>query len=123
RIIGEAAGGQRVPDVDDRLDYAPASFDHVGTLEQSGVASHAIAQQALVTGAVFRAEIVAVVEIHVDETELHDRAGNFCAEAERDAFVGLNVDDQAIRLQIFSRRFAEETNGGRAERNTILGAT
>src|SRR5258707_7941518 len=48
----------------------------------------AIAQQPLVTGAVLGAEVCAVIEIHVDQTQLHHRAGNLCAKAERDAFVG-----------------------------------
>src|SRR6476660_7976978 len=76
-IVGEAARRQSVPDVDDRLNHAPTGFDHVGALEQSGVAYHAIAQQSLVAGAVLDAEIVAVFEIHIDQTEFHDRSGNF----------------------------------------------
>src|SRR5712664_1332581 len=115
RIVWEAAGGQRMPDVQDGLNYIPAGFDPVGTLEERRVAGHAIAQQALVTGAVLGAEIGAVVEIHVDEAELHDRARNFGAEAERDAFVGLDVNDQAIGLQIFYRRVAKEHERSAAE--------
>ncbi len=106
-----------MPDIDDRLDYAPASFDHVSALEQSGVASHAIAQQTLITGAVLRAEIRAVVEVHVDEAELHDRARNFCAEAEGDPFVGLNVNDQTIGLQVFYRGIPEEHERSAPEMN------
>src|SRR6267143_3812397 len=48
-MIGEAAGGQRMPDVQDGLDYVPPGFDHVGALEKRGIAGHAIAQQALVS--------------------------------------------------------------------------
>src|ERR1700687_1923755 len=120
-IIWESAGAQRVPDVNDRLDHAPAGFNHVRTLEEGGIAGHAIAEQALVTSAVFGAEIGAVVEIHIHEAELHDRAGNFCAEAERDAFVGLDVDDQAIRLQIFNRGVAEENERSATELNDDFG--
>src|SRR5258708_77018 len=116
-IVGEAAGGQRMPDVQNGLNYIPAGFDHVGPLEERRVAGHAIAQQALVTGAVLGAEIGAVVEIHVDEAELHDRARNFGAEAERDAFVGLDVNDQAIRLQVFYSGVAKKNERSAAEMN------
>ena len=97
-----------MPDVDDRLNDAPAGFDHVGALEERRVADHAIAQEALVAGAVFDAEIIAVVEVHVDEAELHHGARNFRAEAERDAFFRLDVNDQAIRFEIFYGGVAEE---------------
>ena len=100
-VIREAASRERVPDVDDRLNDAPAGFNHVGALEERRVTSHAIAQEALVAGAVFNAEIIAVVEVHVDEAELHHGAGNFRAEAERDAFFRLDVNDQTIRFEIF----------------------
>src|SRR5438067_658283 len=79
-IIGEATSGQGMPDVDDRLDDAPAGLDHVRALKQCGIANHAIAQQSFVTSAVFHAEIRTVVKIHVDQAELHYGAGNFSAE-------------------------------------------
>src|ERR1700687_2670057 len=34
--IWEAAGGEGMPDVDHRLDYGSAGFQHVGALEQRG---------------------------------------------------------------------------------------
>ena len=62
RVIGKIARRQRVPDVQDRLHDAPAGFDHVGALEQSGVADHAVVEQALVARAGLAAEVVGVVE-------------------------------------------------------------
>src|SRR5258707_14100709 len=81
-IIWEAAGGQCVPDVDHRLNHAPAGFDHVSALEERRIAGHAIAQQPFVTGAGLGAEIAALIEIHVHQAELHDRALYFSSEAE-----------------------------------------
>ncbi len=76
---------------------------------------HAIAQEALVASAVLDAKIVGVVEIHVHQAQLHQRAGNFRAEAERDAFLGLDVNHQAIGLQISYRGIAEQDKRGAAE--------
>src|SRR5262249_39940179 len=121
RIVREAARGKGVPNVDDGLNDAPAGFDHVSALEQRRVARHAIAQQALVTGAVLDAEIIAVVEVHVDEPELHHRAGDLHAEAERNAFFRLDVDHEAIRLEIFHRGIAEEHERRTPELNDDLG--
>jgi hypothetical protein len=70
-VVGKIARGQSVPHIEDGLNHAPTGFHHVGALEQRGVADHAIAQQTLVAGAVFRAEIGGVIEIHIDEAELH----------------------------------------------------
>src|SRR5260370_26044780 len=44
-VIGESARGQRVPDVEDGLNHAPAGFDHVRALEERGVARHTIAEK------------------------------------------------------------------------------
>src|SRR5207248_9898541 len=108
RIVRESAGGQSVPNVQNRLNHIPSRLDHVRALEERGITRHAIAQQSLVAGAVLQSEIGAVIEIHIHETELHDRSGNLCAEAERDAFLGLNMDDQAVGFQIFYRGVAEQ---------------
>src|SRR5579862_782993 len=114
-VIREAAGGQRLPDVDDGFNDAPCGFDHVGALEQGGIADHAVVEQAFVTGAVGSAEVAGVVEIHVDQAELHDRAGNFGTEAERDAFVGLNVNDQLVGPRIVNGAAAEQSEWSAAE--------
>src|SRR5467141_3035400 len=80
RIVRETAGGQSVPDVQNRLNHIPSRLDHVRALEERGITRHAIAQQPLVTGAVLQSEIGTVIEIHIHEPELHDRAGNLRAE-------------------------------------------
>ena len=50
-VVGEVARRQGLPDVEDRLHDRPAGFDHVGALEQRGVADHAVVEQPLVAGA------------------------------------------------------------------------
>jgi len=56
RVVGEIRARQRVATLEDRLDDAPTRFDHVCALEERGIASHTIAQEALVASAVLRAE-------------------------------------------------------------------
>src|SRR5256885_16515601 len=76
-IIRKITWWQRLPYIQNRADYAPASFEHVTALEQCSIADHAVVQQALVTGAGLSAEIISVIEIHVHRTQSHDLAGNF----------------------------------------------
>src|ERR1700676_1237383 len=119
--IWEVARGEGVRDVENGLDDAPAGFNHVGAVEESGVAGHAVAKEAFVAGAVFGAEIRVVVKIHIDEAETHDGAGNFCAEAERDAFIGLDVDDHAIGFDVFDRGVTEKNKGSAAKLHDDFG--
>ena len=53
-------------------------------------------------------EISAVVEIHVHEAQLHDRTGNFCSKAKGDAFLGLNMDDEAVGFEVLNGGVAEK---------------
>src|SRR5260370_14865850 len=114
-MVRETAGGQSVPDIQDRLNPIPSGFDHVRALEERGIARHAIAEQPFIPGAVLQSEIGAVIEIHIYEAELHDRAGNLRAEAQRNAFLGLNMDDEAVGFQIFYPGVAEQDEGSPAE--------
>src|ERR1700719_1890474 len=114
-VIRKVARGEGMPNVENGLDDAPAGFHHVGALEERGVAGHAIAEQAFVAGAVLGAEIGVVVKVHVDEAETHDRAGHFCAKAERDSFLGLDVNDHAVGFDVFDGGVAEKDEGSAAE--------
>src|SRR5262249_4679218 len=116
-VVGEAARRQRVPDVKDGLDYGPTRFDHICALEQRGIADHAVAQEPFVSGGVFDTEVAGIIEIHVDESELHDRAWNLCSKTQCDAFVRLNVDEEPIRFDIFDGSVAKEHKGSSAELN------
>src|SRR4029077_10221544 len=120
-IVRKAPCGQGVPDIKDGLNHAPAGFDHVRALEERGIAGHAIAQEALVAGTVLDAKIGVVVEIHIHEAKLHDRAGDLRAEAQGDAFTGLDVNDQPVGFEIFYRGVAEKNEGRAAELDDDFG--
>src|ERR1700730_13103572 len=104
-----------MPHIQDRLNDAPASFHHVGTLEKGGVTNHAVAQQPLVSGGMFRPEVSGVIEIHVYKAKLHYGPRNFGAEAKRDALVRLDVNDQTICFKITHAGVAKEDKGGAPE--------
>src|SRR5208283_659752 len=112
-----------MPDVEDGLDNSPAGFDHVSALEERGVASHAVAEEALVTGAVLGAEVGVVVKIHVDEAETHDGAGNFGTEAEGDSFLGLDMNDHAVGFYVLDGGVAKEDERCPAELDDNFGGT
>src|SRR6516165_8194909 len=116
-VVREVARGQGVPHVQNWLNDAPACFDHVRALEQSGVADHAVVKKALVTRAVRGSEIARVIKVHVNEAELHGGAGNLRAEAKRNSLVGLDVNDQTVRARVLDRRPAEKLKRRTAELN------
>ena len=60
-------------------------------------------------------KIRAVIEIHVHEAEFHHGAGNFCTETERNTLLGLNVNDQAVGLQVSNAGISKEHERGAAE--------
>src|SRR5690349_9062425 len=54
------------------------------------------------------AKVARVVKVHIHQTQAHDRAGNLGAKTERDAFIRLNVNYQAIDVRILDGRLAEK---------------
>src|SRR5262245_22261667 len=71
-IVREIARWQSFPDVDQWVYDTPSGFDHIGALEQSGVANHAVMQKPLIAGARLNTEVVRVLEIHIHRTQPHD---------------------------------------------------
>ena len=68
-----------------------------------------------------RAEISGVIEIHVYQAKFHDGAGNLGAEAERDALIRLDVNDETIGLKISYAGIAKQDEGRAAELNHDFG--
>src|SRR5580700_9286209 len=104
-IVREAARWQRLPDIKNRADDSPTSLHHVRTLEQRGVADHAIMEQTFVPGGGLFAEIVRVLKIHVNRSQPHDRSRGLGGEAQRDSFLGLDMKHQLIRHEILYSGF------------------
>src|SRR5262249_1630866 len=65
-VAGEIRCAGLAPGVNKRLYDAPAGLDAVSSLEQNGIADHAVVDQRLVAGARRGREIVLVVERHAD---------------------------------------------------------
>src|SRR4029079_4719700 len=66
-------------------------------------------------------EIVFVVKIHVDCSDVHDRAGNLCAKAQTDAFVRLNMKHQTIAREFFDGCLAKQHERRTLELNRNFG--
>ena len=79
-------------------------------------------QQALIAGAGLAAEIIRVLEIHVDRSQPHRRSGDFGREAQRDPFFRLDVHDQLIGHEVFNRGIAEQDKGSAPKLNDHGGA-
>src|SRR5437016_469778 len=121
RIVREVARLQRLPYIEHRRNDTPPGFDHVRPLEQGRISNHAVVEQALVTIAGRRPEVVRVVETHVDGALLHDRPRYLRAKPQRDALLRLNGDDQAVAAQGVHGGVAEQMEGGALELNGNLG--
>ena len=74
-------------------------------------------QKPFVAGAGLLAEIVGILEVHVDRAQAHDWARGLGAEAQRNAFFRLDVEHQLVRRQLFDRRIAEQDERRAAELN------
>src|SRR5260370_42702279 len=108
RVVRERAWRQGLPYVQDRRNDRPASLDHIGTLKQRGVPDHAVVEQAFVAGAGLAAEVIHIIEIHLDGPLLHDRSRNLGAKLQGDAFIVRDRDYQLISLLALASSVAEQ---------------
>ena len=108
RIIGKCPRGKCLPDVEDRVNDAPAGLDHVGTLKQRRIADHTVEEQPFVACTDLLAEVVEVVKIHIDGAHVNDGPWDLGTEMKRNAFVRLNMNDDAVCGQLFDRRIAKQ---------------
>src|SRR5713226_7258593 len=99
---GGALGG--APHVENGIDEAPSGFDAVAAIEERSVAAHTVIQERSVSAARGVSKTVAIAEIHGDVANAHFGAGPLGAEGNGNAFVGLDIQDQAIGFNFF---FAE----------------
>ena len=99
RLVVREARPVALPGADDRVDELPLLLDLVLAREQRRVAEHRVEDQPLVGLGQPGPEGAAVEEVHVHGPDRHPRAGHLRADRERDALVGLHVDQQDVRPQ------------------------
>src|SRR5206468_4200924 len=92
----EIACRQRFPNVKDRRHDAPSRLDLIRSLEECGVADHAVIQEPLVTCGYFILKVVSVVKVHVDRSDVDYGAGYLGTKVQGDALVRLYMDHQAV---------------------------
>ena len=85
-----------VPVLLDRVEDLPGQFHLLRAGEEVGVAEQHIEDQPLVRLRAGLREGLAVGEVHRDVPDLHRRAGDLGAEADRDALVRLDADDDRV---------------------------
>src|SRR5207244_9742377 len=99
-VIWKSAGRQGLPDIKDRIDNTPTSFDHVGALEQGGVSDHAVIEQNLITGIGGRPKIFGIFETHVHRSNPQDRARNLRAKTQGYPLHRLDLDHECVCVQL-----------------------
>src|SRR5437879_8246928 len=77
-------------------------------------------QQPLVAGARCVTEIIFVIKVHIDRTNLHGGPGNLCTEAHQDSFVRLNVENKSIRGQSLNGSISKHDERRALEANRDL---
>ena len=88
-----------IPTGPDGFDVAPRGLGLITPNEHVSVAQDGLQQQVLVCLGRPLLERPLVVELHVHVAHLDLGPGNLSADGERDAFAGLNVYDEGIRLR------------------------
>src|SRR5713226_1915670 len=100
------------PDVKDGIHQRPGGFDAVAAIEECGVATDTVVQERRVGAARGIPKSLAIAEIHGDISDAHFRAGALCPERNGNAFIGLDIQDKAVGLNLF---FAKDNVGSAAE--------
>src|SRR6201998_1470370 len=117
-VLGNGSGFGGAPQVENRVDERTSGFDAVAAIEQSGVAAQAIVDQGSVRAARRIAKSFLVAETHVDVANAHFGARTLGTKRNRDTLVGLNVQDQAVRVRFAA---AENDVGSALELNDDFG--
>src|SRR6266436_3696825 len=110
-VVRKPFGRHGLPRVQHGLDNLPTRLDHVRALEQSGIPDHAVMQQSLISRIMRASEVAFVVKLHVHQAELHDRPWNLGSKSQGNPFVGLNVNDQLVGLQIGDLGLSKQYEG------------
>src|SRR5438034_609940 len=112
-----APGG--APDVKNGIDQRPGGFDAVATIKKRGIAAHTIVQESRVGAARDISKTLAIAEFHGHIADAHFRPRALCAKGNGNAFVRLDIQDEAVGFNVF---FAENDVRGAAELDLDLRA-
>src|SRR5262249_10645531 len=123
RIVRKRFSSKGGPDIEHWLNHVPTRLNHIRTLEQRRIPDHAVMQKPFVSGAVRRPKVAGIVELHVHEAQAYYRARNFSAESQRNSFVGLNVNDQTVRLQVSDLSLPKQHKRGPPKLDSDFGCT
>src|SRR5260370_40223418 len=96
---GGALGG--TPDVEDGIHQRPGGFRTVAASEECGVAANTVIQERGVGAARGIPKSLAIAEIHGDVSDAHFGGLSLCAKRNGNAFIGLDIQDKAVGLNLF----------------------
>src|SRR5262249_24603961 len=107
RIVWKVLGWVVRPRIEQWLNGLPGCFHGIGALKQSGIAQQTIVDQRLVTDRDHGCKIAAVCEVHSDAVDLDLLTWPLGAEADRQAFIGLDAQHEDVWRQMLDRRIAK----------------
>src|SRR5208282_6474544 len=106
RIIRKGRRRSLLPRLQNRIDELPRGLDAVCAIEQGRVTANAVVEQRRVRVPIGGAERLPVFEIHGYRPDVHLRPRSLRAERKRNAFIGLNIENQRIRLGILLAEYS-----------------
>ena len=99
-ILRNGRALSRSPHFQNRIDQRPRRFNVIAAIKQRRISAHAIIDQCGVRAARRFAKSFFIFEIHIHVADAHFRSGPLGHERYRNAFIGLDVQHQAVRLEI-----------------------
>ena len=117
---------RRVPNPLDRIDDSPGEFDLVASREEAGIALHGIEEETLVCLGHIAGEFRLEAKVQIRHTKLHSGIGDLGLELELNAFSGLDLQDEPIRIEGLDRFRVEHQMravGGTGSRSVWFGTT
>src|SRR2546426_2459036 len=110
------------PTFEDVAHQSPSGFHLIATSEQGRITPHRIEDETFVGFRRRHSERSPVAEVHFDLPDLNIRPGDLYAQAKRDSFVGLDVDDERVGRDGARRRLAKQVEGRPAKLDANFGA-
>src|SRR6266850_3933526 len=96
---GGALGG--APDVEDGIHQRPSRLHAIAAIEERGIAAHTVVQECRVGATRPLSKSFAIAEIHGDVSNAHFGSRALCPKRNGNAFVRLDIQDQAVGLNLF----------------------
>src|SRR6267378_574855 len=100
RILWHSGAPGGAPDLKNGIDEGPGRLDAIAAIKKRRIAADTIVEERRVSAARRAAKTFTIAKVHRHVSDAHLRSRPFCAERNGDTFIGLNIQNQAIGLNV-----------------------